>query len=127
MSSNAKTSPRAIFEEHCERGELAYQVTAGGTPVFYPRVAAPGTGDTALEWRVSEGLGTVYATTTVCPRGREPYDVSLVDLDEGFRMMSRIEGIDPMDVVIGMRVRMRMIPATEDAPAYPVFDPAEEG
>jgi len=124
MSERAETSPLAVFREYCEKGDLAYQVTEDGTPVFYPRLVAPKTGG-PLEWKVSKGLGTVYATTTLHPRNGEPYDVSMVDLDEGFRMMSRIENIDPSEVKIGMRVKMRMIPGTDDQPVYPVFDPVE--
>jgi uncharacterized OB-fold protein len=124
MPEPAEKSPLATYQEHCEKGELAYQVAEDGAAVFYPRLAAPGTGG-KLQWKVSKGLGTVHATTTVHPRKGEPYDVSLIDLDEGFRIMSRVENIAPQDVKIGMRVKMRMIPGIEDQPSYPVFDPAE--
>ena len=126
MSEPAEKSPLAIFREHCARGELAYQVAPDGSPIFYPRVMAPGSGSTDLEWKVSQGLGTVYATTTLYPRGGDPYDVSLIDLDEGYRMMSRVEGIDPETVQIGMRVKVRMIPGSDNEAPYPVFDPAED-
>jgi uncharacterized protein len=120
------TSPLAIYRQHCERGELAYQVcTDDGSVVFFPRLTAPGTASPNLEWRVSKGLGTVYATTTLFPRDKDPYDVSMVELDEGFKMMSRVESIDPMEVKIGMRVKVRMIPTTDKQPSYPVFDPVE--
>jgi uncharacterized OB-fold protein len=102
-------SPAEVFAEHCARGELAYQVDGEGRPVFYPRLGE-------LEWRVSAGRGTVYATTTVRRRGEEPHDVSLVDLDEGFRMMSRVVGVAPEDVRIGMRVAVRFDDGT------PVFE-----
>lgn len=125
MSEPAEKSPLAVFREYCDRGELAYQV-GDGEPFFYPRLAAPGTGSTDLDWKVSGGLGTVYATTTLFPRGGDPYDVSLIDLDEGFRMMSRVEGIDPLEVKVGMRVKVRMIPGTDDDAPYPVFDIAED-
>lgn len=124
MSDKAEKSPLAVFREHCAKGELAYQVTKDGKAVYYPRIVAPVTGG-KLDWKVSKGLGTVYATTTVYPRKGDPYDVSLIDIDEGFRMMSRVEKIDPMKVEIGMRVKVRMIPATEKEPVYPVFDPVE--
>lgn len=124
MSDKAEKSPLAVFREHCAKGELAYQVTKDGKAVYYPRIVAPVTGG-KLDWKVSKGLGTVYATTTVYPRKGDPYDVSLIDIDEGFRMMSRVEKIDPMKVKIGMRVKVRMIPATEKEPVYPVFDPVE--
>ena len=121
-------SPLAVFRDHCARGELAYQVCRDdGRVVFFPRAVAPGNASPNLEWRVSKGLGTVYATTTLFPRNQDPYDVSMIDLDEGFRMMSRVESIDPIDVAIGMRVKLRMIPGSDNQPAYPVFDPVEGG
>jgi len=48
--------------------------------------------------------GTVYATTVVRRRGEDPLNVVLVDLDEGGRVMSRVEGLAPQDVTIGLRV-----------------------
>ena len=117
-------SPYGIYLEHCRKGELAYQVPAGdGRAVFYPRIAAPGTGITDLQWRVSKGLGTVYATTVVNYKNEPPLNIALIDVDEGFRMMSRVEGIDPMQVRIGMRVKMKMLPGDEKQPPYPVFTP----
>jgi uncharacterized OB-fold protein len=115
-------SPHAIFSEHCRRGELAYQVTSAGEPVFYPRLVAPRSGETDLAWRISAGLGTVHATTVVRRRGEEPLNVALVDLDEGFRMMSRVETVAPEDVRIGLRVRVSFDDAQD--PPLPVFVPA---
>ncbi len=96
-------SPAAVFAEHAERGELAYQLAPDGTAVFPPRLAQPGTGD-GLEWRVSAGEGTVYSTTMIRPRGEEPRNVALVELDEGYRMLARVEA---GEVRIGVRVRVR--------------------
>ena len=119
-------SPLARYREHLERGELAYQFDAAlGAPVFYPRLVAPNSGTRDLEWRVSAGLGTVHATTVNHPRDAPAYNVALIDLDEGFRMMSRVEDIDPMQVKIGMRVKLRIHPGDEKQPPYPVFVPAE--
>src|SRR5512146_539358 len=126
MQNLKENSPLNIYIERCRKGELAYQVcTDGGAPVFFPRVAAPGTGSPGLEWRVSRGLGTVYATTVVYYRNEAPLNVALIDLDEGFRMMSRVEDIDPLQVKIGLRVKVRMIPGDEKQPPYPVFTPVE--
>lgn len=119
-------SPLAAYIAHLERGELAYQFSPSlNAAVFYPRVIAPGTGAADLEWRVSKGLGTVYATTVVHPQQGTPYNVALIDVDEGFRMMSRVEDVTPRDVKIGMRVKFRVHPAGGDDPPYPVFTPAE--
>jgi uncharacterized OB-fold protein len=89
-----------------------------------PARGGAGTG-AALEWRTSAGLGTVYSTTTVHPRGEAPHNVALIDLDEGFRMLSRVEGVAPGAVAIGMRVAVAFAgPAGEDPP-LPVFGPVE--
>ena len=121
------TSPNAIYTDHCKRGELAYQVDLDtGRAIFFPRVIAPGTGGTRLEWRVSKGLGTVYATTAVTNRNAPTHKVALMDLDEVFRRMSRVEDIDAMAVTIGLRVQLRMAPGEGDQPPYPAFIPAGE-
>ena len=127
MEDLKKKSPLGIYIEYCRKGELAYQVTEDGKPVFFPRLVAPGTGSGKLDWRVSKGLGTVYATTVVHTRDKPPYNVALIDVDEGFRMMSRVEDLDPMQVKIGMRVKVRMHPGDDKQPPYPVFTPAQEG
>jgi uncharacterized OB-fold protein len=123
MQDLMKQSPFGVYLDHLNKGELAYQVADDGKAVFYPRAVAPGTGSSNLQWRVSKGLGTVYATTVVHYRNEAPLNVALIDLDEGFRMMSRVEDIDPMRVRIGMRVRFRVHPGDEKQPPYPVFSP----
>ena len=128
MPDLMKQSPYGVFLEHCKKGELAYQV-GDGKAFFYPRAVAPGTGSGKLEWCVSKGLGTVYATTVVYTKDQPPHNVALVDVDEGFRMMSRVEDLDPLEVKIGMRVKVKMHPGDEKQPTYPVFHPllTEEG
>lgn len=119
-------SPLAIYQAYIDKGELAYQWSPeAGRAVFYPRVVCPYSGSTGLEWRVASGLGTVYATTVTYPFQGPGHNIVLVDCDEGFRVMSRVEEIDPMAVKIGMRVKFRVHPAEGDQPAYPVFVPAE--
>jgi uncharacterized OB-fold protein len=81
-----------------------------GRYVFYPRVAEPRSGSTNLEWVEASGRGCVYATTVV--RRKPPtqdYNVALIDLEEGVRMMSRVEGVAPEDVKIGMQVTAKII------------------
>jgi uncharacterized OB-fold protein len=119
-----QTSPLAAYREYLAAGQLAFQRDAAtGHAVFYPRVAAPGSGGTELTWEISTGLGTVYATTSIHQRNDAPYNVALIDMDEGFRLMSRVESIPAGDVKIGQRVKVRIHhPGGEDEP-YPVFDP----
>jgi len=121
-------SPLAVYQAHLDKGELAYQWDkAASRAVFYPRVVSPHSGSTDMEWRVSKGLGTVYATTVTYPFKGDGYNIALIDCDEGFRMMGRVEEIDPLAVKIGMRVKFRTHPASSDQPAYPVFTPMESG
>ena len=50
------------------------------------------------------------------------YNLALIDLAEGPRMMSRVEGLAPQDVKIGMSVRAKIV-SEEDRPIV-VFEPA---
>ena len=120
-------SPLNRYLAYLEKGELAYQYSPeAGKAVFYPRLLCPFTGSANLEWRVSQGTGTVHATTVVHPAQGTPFNVALIDCDEGFRLMSRVEGIDPMEVRIGQRVRFRVHRPGGDDPPCPVFVPAED-
>jgi uncharacterized OB-fold protein len=119
------SSPVAISEAAWRDGRLSYPCTTDGTPVWPPRIAAPGTGE-PLVWRDSAGLGTVYATTAVHARDAPPRNVALIELDEGFRMMSRVEGIPGDAIPIGLRVRVQFTdPAAETGTRLPIFAPAE--
>lgn len=110
-------SPDAQFRAFLEEGRLMLQRSAlTGRCFFYPRVAEPGTGCRDLEWVEASGAGVVHSTTVV--RARHPaadYNVALVELAEGPRLMTRVEGVAPDEVRIGMRVRAR-IAAGEDGP-----------
>lgn len=95
-----------------------------GAYVFYPRVVEPGSGSTDLEWVPASGRGVVYSTTVVRQRPPTPnYNVALIDLDEGVRMMSRVEGIEPEAVRIGQAVRAKIVKDAADL-AVLVFEPA---
>ena len=119
-------APLKKYLDHLSRNELAYQFSReAGRAVFFPRVLCPFTGSDQLEWRISKGLGTVYATTVVHPAEGKPFNVALIDCDEGFRLMSRVEDIAPEHVRIGQRVRFRAHPAEGEEDPYPVFFPVE--
>ena len=113
--SLSSSSPLAEYRQYLAEGKLAYQETTSGKAVFYPRVCAPETGE-ALTWRISKGLGEVYSTTVIYKKDVAPYNVCLINLDEGFRMMSRVEGISPDVVKIGMRVKFLASKDTDGNP-----------
>jgi Predicted nucleic-acid-binding protein containing a Zn-ribbon len=123
MQEERALSPDAQFDAHLAEGRFMIQrARRSGAYVFYPRVAEPGTGDQELEWVEVSGRGTVYATTIIRPRPpAETYNVALIDLAEGPRMMSRVEGLDPESVRIGMAVRAAII--EEDGRPLVIFRP----
>ena len=109
LSQDVTSAPAITFRRYLENGKLGYQHCADcSAAFFYPRVLCPVCGSGALEWRESAGRGTVYATTAVHSRNRDPRNVVLVDLDEGFRMMSQVEGVPAEEVEIGTRVRFEV-------------------
>jgi len=84
--------------------------SACGKHVFYPRVLCPHCGAGDLGWAAASGRGTVYSTTVVRrkPADGGDYNVCLVDLAEGVRMMSRVVSVPPGSVNIGMSVKARI-------------------
>lgn len=123
--NSIESSPYATFVSYLEQGQLAYQRTPSGEAIFFPRVVAPRTGSRELSWHVSRGLGTVYASTAMHAKNQPPLNLVLIDMDEGFRLMSRVEGIPAEQVRIGMRVRFQTAHASEGHPPYPIFVPVE--
>lgn len=121
LSVNA-AAPYARYVQYLREGQLAYQYSKqAGKAIFFPRVRCPYTGKEDIEWRISEGLGTVYSTSVVFPRKGDPYNVALVDLDEGFRMMSKVVAVNPSDVRIGQRVRFEVASEADLEDPIPVF------
>jgi uncharacterized protein len=92
--------------------------------LFYPRQFCPDCLGDELAWIAPSGKGTVYATTTVRLKPDEPYNVCIVELDEGVRLMSRVESVQPDAVRIGMRVRARVVSGEKDS-SLVVFEPLE--
>ena len=93
--------------------------------VYYPRQSCPHCGSTALEWKAPSGLGTVHAVTTVRRKPAEGGDlnISLIDLDEGVRLMSRVDNVAPGAAHIGQRVRARV--QVKDGRGLVLFDALE--
>ena len=93
--------------------------------IYYPREVCPHCGSVNLSLVEPAGTGTVHAVTTVRRKADAGGDlnVSLVDLDEGVRLMARVDGVPTSEVRIGQRVQARVERgATDAAPAKVVFD-----
>uniref|UniRef100_UPI002601C5E0 Zn-ribbon domain-containing OB-fold protein n=1 Tax=uncultured Hyphomonas sp. TaxID=225298 RepID=UPI002601C5E0 len=80
-----------------------------------------------IDYVVSSGNGTVYSYVVhhapKVPGRSLPFVIALVELDEGVRMMSRVEGIAPGEVVIDMPVTA-FVGEAEGVPAV-LFKPSE--
>ena len=117
-----ENGPDETFAAYLAEGRFMLQRSPSGAYVFYPRIAEPRTG-APLEWVEASGLGIVHATTVT--RKRSPsdnYNVAIIELAEGPRMMSSVGGIPPEDVHIGMKVRARIDTANDVAAIF--FEPA---
>jgi|SRR5690554_284349 len=115
--------PDSEYQEHLKQGRFKLQRSrASGGHLFYPRVLEPATGNTDLEWVDASGLGTIYSVTIIRPKPpAEPYNVALVELDEGPRMMTRIDGIPVDQIRIGTRVKARI--TSDEDQHFVVFEP----
>jgi len=118
--------PAAVYKENLAAGKFALQIcgACGGKQIFPPRALCPQCGSSELRWQRASGAGTVYSTTVVRDRPEHGGDrnIALIDLAEGARLMSRVEGLPPDRVRIGMPVTAR-IASTAGGPLV-VFDPA---
>lgn len=121
----AALGPDQQYQQYLAEGRFMIQRgVESGKYVFYPRAVAPGTGE-KLEWVEASGRGTVYSATAIRKRPPEPAaSIVLIDLEEGPRMMSRVEGMDATKVPIGLAVEARIV--EEDDGHLVVFDAARE-
>lgn len=82
---------------------MIQRAVGSGAYVFPPKVFAPGTGED-VEWVAPKGSATVYSVTTINRKPPEqPYNLSIVELDEGPRLLARVTG-PAADVRIGLKV-----------------------
>lgn len=99
---------------------MIQRAVGSGAYVFPPKVFAPGTGE-GVEWVAPRGTGTVYSATTINRKPpQEPYNVSIVELDEGPRLLSRVTG-PAAQVRIGQKVEAFI--AEEDGAPILLFRP----
>ena len=92
---------------------IVYQsCTSCGRAQYFRRGFCATCGSAELEERRASGKGTVYATSIVAraatpeTRAHVPYNIVLIDTEEGFRMMAH----GANDLAIGDRVSVRFSP-----------------
>lgn len=103
--------PDVVFRTRLSDGSFELQQCAGcGKFVFYPRVICPSCGSAELAWKPASGIGTVYSYTVVRQKPEQggDYNIALIDLAEGVRMMSTVRGVPLSELRVGMPVVARI-------------------
>ncbi len=115
---HGEESPDTTLRRFLDSGVIRLQICGDcGRQIFPPRVLCPRCGGVKLVWSLIAGDGTVYSTTVVrrrVDRGGD-YNVCIVELDEGARMLSRVNDVEPTSVQIGDRVQA-VIDSIDDRP-----------
>jgi len=97
-----------------------------GAYVFIPQPACTSCFSESLEWVATSGRGAVYSFSVVHrpqrPEFATPYVVAIIELDEGFHMLTNLVDIAPDDVRVGLPVEVAFTRAS-DAITLPYFRP----
>jgi hypothetical protein len=95
---------------------------------YYPRPFCPTCWSENVHWHEASGDATLYTWSVIHSndqpifRDRVPYVAAIVDLAEGPRMMTNIVDTPFEDLAVGMAVRVRFMPISDDF-TIPVFAP----
>jgi uncharacterized protein len=119
----------AAYWEAAGRGDLTFQqCTSCGFIGLRPFLVCGRCLGRESERRVSSGEGSLYSWTVVWrppdPAFCVPYAPAVVELDEGFFMISAVVGCEPDDLVAGMRLSVEFHDVSDEI-ALPYFAPAK--
>jgi uncharacterized OB-fold protein len=111
-------------------GELRIQqCTKCSTLSHPPKPICSACGSFDLGYLVASGKGVVYSHVTfhkpLAPGFGEPYNVSVIELDEGVRLVAQVVGVPHGDVFIGMRVDVEFA-EVEPGLVLPQFHPSTD-
>jgi hypothetical protein len=121
----------AFFWEACERGELVVQKCQGCNSRFHPpRPICPNCHSTEKAPDKLSGRAKLLSWVRQVKPAAFGFPESpiaiLVELDEGFRLVSNLEGVAVEDIKIGMALKVGFA-KTSGGKAVPVFHAAENG
>jgi uncharacterized OB-fold protein len=117
------------FWDGCARGELLYQRCQDcAQPIFDPAPMCRWCNSTSLVWQPSAGLGAVYSWTVAwrpqSPAFHTPYCPAIIDMDEGYQILSNLIDCDVDDVHVGMGVQVAF--QSFGPMTLPYFRPVDE-
>jgi uncharacterized OB-fold protein len=121
-----------VFYDGCRQNKLLYQQCGDcGCVIFFPKFLCPNCMSHNLVWKESKGKGKIYTYTITYDYGpREfmqdgPFSLALIDLDEGFRMMSNVVDCDFNEIKCDMPVEVVFDPVTPEI-TLPKFRPVKQ-
>ncbi len=113
--------------EAAKNGELRVQRCENGHYIFIPLPACNYCWSTKLEWVMTSGKGTLYSMSTVyrpqTPAFQIPYVVGIMEMEEGWFIMSNVINAELENVKIGMPLKVTFAKMSDDI-ALPYFEPA---
>jgi len=123
--------PTRLSQPHwdgCKEGVLRVQRCAAcGAYVFIPQPICTTCQSERLEWVTSSGRGTLYSFTTVHrpprPEFETPYVVAIIELEEGWHMLSNLVECPPENLRVGMPVAVTFRRMSDEI-TLPLFRPA---
>ncbi len=89
---------------------------------MYPRRVSPFTLSNNVEMVEAKGTGEIYSYSIA--RGKEPFCVAYVRLDEGPIMLTNIVDTDLDALEVGQRVRVVFVASENSGAPVPMFTPA---
>jgi len=123
------TSETAQYWDSAQKHDLHIQKCCNCNRFyFYPRDNCPFCFSNKVEWTRVTGKGKIYSFTVSYRytsegfRNEIPYNIAIVELEEGIRMMTNIVGCENDDLRIGMPVEIIYEDIT-DTVTLPKFKP----
>ena len=121
----------AAYWDACSRGELVFlRCDTCQTIARRPTTICGSCQGRSLSWVPSSGRGRLYSWTVVWrpqhPSFHVPYAPAIVELDEGWWMMSAIIGCPPEDLQADMALHVEFHQASDEI-NLPYFRPVSDG
>jgi len=123
------TEQSKVFYDACKEEKLLYQQCSEcGQAIFFPKQLCPNCMSHVLEWQTSRGKGKVYTFTIsydfAPPQFAQalPYVLAIINMDEGFTIMSNIVACDLERLECDMPVEVVFDPVTPEI-TLPKFKP----
>lgn len=123
---DTRNAGKEFWRAAAEGKLLVPNCNACGRNFWHPRPRCPHCGADDVGWITGSGSGAIHTFTVVRQsgdpffKGKVPYALAMIELDEGVRLMSNVVDT-PIDTLrIGMRVEVVFEAASDDV-AIPLF------